>query len=85
MFPSTPSQGSFTVPFHALIIGGKDVARVIEHPKIMAVTLTGSTPAGKSVASKAGEMLKKTVLELGGSDPYIIVTEDVSGPRGRYP
>ncbi len=59
--------------FRSLLIGGRQVARVIENPKVMAVTLTGSTPAGKAVASKAGEMLKKTVLELGGSDPYVIL------------
>ncbi|MGH9322986.1 MAG: NAD-dependent succinate-semialdehyde dehydrogenase [Vicinamibacteria bacterium] len=61
--------------FRSLLIGGREVARVIEHPKVMAVTLTGSTPAGKAVASKAGEMLKKTVLELGGSDPYVILAD----------
>ncbi len=59
--------------FRSILIGGRAVARVIENPKVMAVTLTGSTPAGKAVASKAGEMLKKTVLELGGSDPYVIL------------
>jgi succinate-semialdehyde dehydrogenase/glutarate-semialdehyde dehydrogenase len=58
--------------FRSLVIGGRQVARVIENPKVKAVTLTGSTPAGKAVAAKAGEMLKKTVLELGGSDPYVI-------------
>jgi succinate-semialdehyde dehydrogenase/glutarate-semialdehyde dehydrogenase len=61
--------------FRTLIISGRRVASVIEHPKVVAVTLTGSTPAGKAVASKAGEMLKKTVLELGGSDPYVILKD----------
>ncbi|MHC4606088.1 MAG: NAD-dependent succinate-semialdehyde dehydrogenase [Planctomycetota bacterium] len=59
--------------FRTLLIGSRQVEAVIEHPKVAAVTLTGSTPAGKAVASKAGEMLKKTVLELGGSDPYVIL------------
>jgi len=58
--------------FSVLSIPGSQVSPVIENPKIAAVTLTGSTPAGKSVAKKAGECLKKTVLELGGSDPYVI-------------
>lgn len=61
--------------FRTLMIGSKLVAPVIENPLVKAVTLTGSTPAGKAVASKAGEMLKKTVLELGGSDPYIILED----------
>lgn len=61
--------------FRSLIITGKKVAEVIEHPRVAAVTLTGSTPAGKAVASKAGEVLKKSVLELGGSDPYVVLED----------
>ncbi len=61
--------------FRTLMIGSKEVGAVIEHPHVKAVTLTGSTPAGKAVASKAGSVLKKTVLELGGSDPYIILED----------
>jgi succinate-semialdehyde dehydrogenase/glutarate-semialdehyde dehydrogenase len=61
--------------FRTLLIGSKEVAAVIEHPLVRAVTLTGSGPAGRSVASKAGAMLKKTVLELGGSDPYLVLED----------
>ncbi|HMB52972.1 MAG TPA: NAD-dependent succinate-semialdehyde dehydrogenase [Thermoanaerobaculia bacterium] len=61
--------------FRTLLIGSKKVDAVIEHPKLAAVTLTGSTPAGKAVAAKAGECLKKTVLELGGSDPYVVLAD----------
>lgn len=61
--------------FRSLMIGSKAVKAVIENPLIKAVTLTGSTPAGKSVASVAGSMLKKSVLELGGSDPYLILED----------
>jgi succinate-semialdehyde dehydrogenase/glutarate-semialdehyde dehydrogenase len=61
--------------FRSLLIGGKDIEQVIQHPQIKAVTLTGSTPAGKSVAQAAGTVLKKTVLELGGSDPYLILPD----------
>jgi succinate-semialdehyde dehydrogenase/glutarate-semialdehyde dehydrogenase len=61
--------------FRSLLIDSKAVADVIENPLVRAVTLTGSTPAGKAVAAKAGEVLKKTVLELGGSDPYIILED----------
>ncbi len=59
--------------FSTLLIGASSVSRVIENPIVKAVTLTGSTPAGKAVAARAGSELKKTVLELGGSDPYLIL------------
>jgi len=61
--------------FQALLIAGKRVAGVIANRKIAAVTLTGSTPAGRSVASAAGQHLKKTVLELGGSDAYLVLKD----------
>jgi succinate-semialdehyde dehydrogenase / glutarate-semialdehyde dehydrogenase len=61
--------------FRTLLIGSRQVEAVIEHPRVHAVTLTGSGPAGRAVASKAGAMLKKTVLELGGSDPYLILED----------
>ena len=61
--------------FRALLIESKRVARVITAPEIKAVTLTGSTPAGQAVAAKAGEFLKKTVLELGGSDAYVVLED----------
>ncbi|MCU0289639.1 MAG: NAD-dependent succinate-semialdehyde dehydrogenase [Acidobacteria bacterium] len=61
--------------FRTLMIGSRQVDAVIENPRVMAVTLTGSTGAGKSVAAKAGQMLKKTVLELGGSDAYIVLAD----------
>ena len=70
------TQGGFPVgAFRTLLIGSKQVQAVIEHPLVRAVTLTGSTPAGKAVASQAGAALKKTVLELGGSDPYIVLED----------
>jgi succinate-semialdehyde dehydrogenase/glutarate-semialdehyde dehydrogenase len=61
--------------FRTLMIGSKAVGDVIAHPLVRAVTLTGSTPAGRDVASKAGAQLKKTVLELGGSDAYLILSD----------
>ena len=61
--------------FRTLLIGSRQVDAVIAHPLVRAVTLTGSTPAGKAVAKKAGEMLKKTVLELGGSDAYVVLAD----------
>jgi succinate-semialdehyde dehydrogenase / glutarate-semialdehyde dehydrogenase len=61
--------------FRTLLIGSRQVKAVIEHSLVRAVTLTGSTPAGKAVAAQAGAALKKTVLELGGSDPYIILED----------
>jgi succinate-semialdehyde dehydrogenase/glutarate-semialdehyde dehydrogenase len=61
--------------FQALLIPSGDVDMVLEHPAIAAVTLTGSEAAGVSVAAKAGALLKKTVLELGGSDPYLVLED----------
>lgn len=61
--------------FRTLLIGSRQVEAVIENSLIRAVTLTGSGPAGRAVARKAGEMLKKTVLELGGSDPYLVLED----------
>lgn len=61
--------------FRTLLIGSKEVNRVIENKHIVAITLTGSTAAGKAVAKKAGEELKKVVLELGGSDAYLILKD----------
>jgi succinate-semialdehyde dehydrogenase / glutarate-semialdehyde dehydrogenase len=56
-----------------LLIANDQVEAVIAHPLVRAVTLTGSAAAGRAVARKAGEMLKKCVLELGGSDPYLVL------------
>jgi len=66
--------------FRAPLVGGDKVSRIIENPLVKAVTLTGSVGAGKAVAEKAGTFLKKTVLELGGSDPYLILQDaDLEG------
>jgi succinate-semialdehyde dehydrogenase / glutarate-semialdehyde dehydrogenase len=61
--------------FQALRLGSARVGDVIDDVRIAAVTLTGSTPAGRNVAARAGQALKKTVLELGGSDPYVILDD----------
>ena len=61
--------------FRTLLIGSSMVEKVIKHKAIKGVSLTGSTPAGKSVATLAGAELKKCVLELGGSDPYLILKD----------
>jgi succinate-semialdehyde dehydrogenase / glutarate-semialdehyde dehydrogenase len=58
--------------FQTLLIGSKQVERVLDDPRVKAVTLTGSEPAGQQVASQAGRQIKKSVLELGGSDPFIV-------------
>ncbi len=64
-------EGAFT----SFLIPGSRVDAVIEHPLVRAATLTGSTPAGVAVAGKSGQMLKKTVMELGGSDPYVVLED----------
>lgn len=61
--------------FRTLVLPSSRVDEVLEHPGIVAVTLTGSDPAGRAVAAKAGSLLKKTVLELGGSDPSIVLAD----------
>jgi succinate-semialdehyde dehydrogenase/glutarate-semialdehyde dehydrogenase len=61
--------------FRSLMIRASQVARVIEDKRVHAVTLTGSEPAGKQVASTAGNNLKKSVLELGGSDAFIVLED----------
>ncbi len=61
--------------FRALLVSSKNVAEILSNQKVQAVTITGSVPAGRSVASLAGSLIKKTVLELGGSDPYIVLED----------
>ncbi|MEW6758604.1 MAG: NAD-dependent succinate-semialdehyde dehydrogenase [Acidobacteriota bacterium] len=61
--------------FQTLLVGSKVVEAVVRHPAVTAVTLTGSDPAGRSVAAAAGAALKKTVLELGGSDPFVVLRD----------
>ena len=59
--------------FQTLMIGPGAVERVIRDPRVKAATLTGSEPAGRQVAAEAGSEIKKTVLELGGSDPFLVM------------
>ncbi len=61
--------------FTTLLVPGSAVEPIIEMPQIRAVTLTGSAPAGRAVAAVAGRVLKKAVLELGGSDPYVVLED----------
>src|SRR5881396_675880 len=60
--------------FQALLITSEQVERVIEDERVKAATLTGSEPAGASVASIAAQKIKKSVLELGGSDPFVVMS-----------
>lgn len=59
--------------FQTLLIGSAQVDDILRDERVRAATLTGSEPAGRAVASTAGEMIKKTVLELGGSDPFVVM------------
>jgi succinate-semialdehyde dehydrogenase/glutarate-semialdehyde dehydrogenase len=59
--------------FQTLLVGSGTIERVLRDDRVVAATLTGSAPAGQSVASIAGDALKPTVLELGGSDPFIVM------------
>jgi succinate-semialdehyde dehydrogenase / glutarate-semialdehyde dehydrogenase len=61
--------------FRTVVVPARRVDEILEHPGVVAATLTGSDPAGRAVATKAGSLLKKTVLELGGSDPYIVLAD----------
>ena len=61
--------------FQNLLISSRQIKSVMGHPRIRAVTLTGSNSAGQAIAAGAGKLLKKSVLELGGNDPYIILED----------
>lgn len=61
--------------FQTLLVGSEKIDDILADERVRAATLTGSGPAGRAVASSAGENLKKTVLELGGSDPYIVLDD----------
>lgn len=61
--------------FQSLLISSDQVADIIDHPAVKAVTLTGSEKAGASVASRAGKNIKKTVLELGGSNAFVVLPD----------
>ena len=71
--------------FQTLLIGSGTIERVLRDDRVVAATLTGSGPAGQSVAAIAGDAIKKTVLELGGSDPFIVMpsARPGQGRRGR--
>jgi len=61
--------------FGALLISSQRVEEAIRHPAVRGITLTGSEQAGMAIAAAAGRQLKKTVLELGGSDPFIVLAD----------
>ncbi len=76
--------------FETLLVAGKDMEAILADPRVAAVTLTGSEGAGSAVASIAGKHIKKTVLELGGSDAFIVLADAdldaaaATAVRGRY-
>ncbi|MEV6421054.1 NADP-dependent succinic semialdehyde dehydrogenase [Streptomyces sp. NPDC051662] len=59
--------------FQTLLVGSSAIENILRDPRVAAATLTGSEPAGRSVAAIASDEVKKTVLELGGSDPYVVM------------
>ncbi|WP_017731514.1 NAD-dependent succinate-semialdehyde dehydrogenase [Nafulsella turpanensis] len=61
--------------FKSLLVGSSKINKIIDNPSIKAVTLTGSEEAGSKVAERAGRNIKKTVLELGGSDPFVVLED----------
>ncbi|KAA2243712.1 NAD-dependent succinate-semialdehyde dehydrogenase [Chitinophaga agrisoli] len=61
--------------FQALLLSSKDIEPIIADDRVQGVTLTGSTPAGKNVGQLAGKYIKKSVLELGGSDPFVVLKD----------
>ena len=67
--------GAPTGVFRTLRLGAARIGDVIADARVAAVTLTGSTPAGQAIAARAGQVLKPAVLELGGSDPYVILDD----------
>jgi len=70
---SFASAGFPNGAFQTLLIGSDAVEGILNDPRVVAATLTGSEPAGRSVAATSGKQIKKTVLELGGSDPFIVM------------
>ncbi len=70
--------------FRTLLVSGRRVPELIADPRIAAVTLTGSTEAGRSVGSAAGREIKKSVLELGGSDAYVVLGGTIPPGAGAF-